>query len=287
MKKHMKKLIYISLIITLSLYSCYTYQTQNYKKSKNLAYLYNPNESTIHPEYNVFHTSNNESELNIRILKKELFFIRTPNSQNKYANIKIRYKIYNSFKSKNITDSATVYYDFIHKLTKDTIDLSIKLKLPKDSTFSAIIKLTDLNRERTEKSYIFIDKQTYSHENIKFYSINKKKYLFHNWADTLNTYKIFKRYSKPVYAIYYKNNLPLALPPFSTSSIKEFPQQADSIFKITNDTIKFHSEGTYLLCFDTTVKKGTTIIVSNQTYPEYIIQLSAGLLLTPIRILKR
>ena len=273
-----KKIYLIILFVSVSLISCYTYQVQS-SRSKNLAYIYNPHDATIHPEYTIFHKSDSQSELNIRILKKELFFVKVPNTNKRFANIKIKYKIYNSFKNRMIIDSASVFYDFKYSITKDTIDLSVNLKLPKDSTFSALIKLTDLNRERTERAYLFINKKTYAHENIKLINKESNQLLFHNWADTSSQYLIEKRYNKPLYAFYY-SKLPLALPPFATTSSKFNINNPDSVFDVRTNALKFNKEGLYLLSFDKNIKKGTYIVVSSKTYPEFK---TPSKLLQPIR----
>ncbi len=270
MQKHIIKILFLSVIIFIitNFVSCYTYKVQS-TKSKNLAYMYNPNDVTLHPEYFVFNSNDKKSELNVRILKKELFFVKTPGSNNRFAHIKIQYKIYDSFKTKNIIDSASFYFDFKYSITKDTIDLAFEVNLPKDSTYSALIKLKDINRERTEKNYLFIDKRTYAHENIKFTKVSNNKTQFHNWLEVNSLYKLSTRYKSKVYACYFNNNMPPALPPYSTANKIFVYNKPDSIFKVNNDTVRFNKEGTYLLTFDTTKIFGTSIIVESKYYPDY------------------
>ena len=246
-------IIIITLISVFLLVSCYGYQQNSASpKHKNLAFLYNPNAVTLHPEYSVYHINNDNSELNIKILKDEMFFIKSPVNKSKYANIKIKYKIYNSFKSKVIADSATVTFDFKYALTKDTIELSIPIKLKADSTYSSIIYLTDLNRERKETNYLFISKRWYSSENYKIIDLDNEQIIYDNWLNIDKEYKITTdiHKNKKVFISFFKNDFKQALSPFSTNKAKFELEKPDSTW-LLSDTIEFTTEGFYLLRTDT------------------------------------
>ena len=72
-------LIFITIFSAILLVSCYSSQYNSASpKHKNLAFLYNPNAVTLHPEYSVYHINNEKSELNVKVLKKDMFFIKSP-----------------------------------------------------------------------------------------------------------------------------------------------------------------------------------------------------------------
>lgn len=263
-------LIFITLLSSILLVSCYTSQyNSSSPKHKNLAFLYNPNAVTLHPEYSVYHVSKDKSELSVKILKTEMFFIKSLATKSKYANIRIKYKIYNSFKSKVIADSATVSFDFKYALTKDTIELTIPLKLASDSTYSSIIYLTDLNRERKETSYLFIDKRWTASENYKITDIDKNQLVFENWIHVNKKYLISTNIhaGKEVYVSYFNEKISPALSPFSTSSFKFKTEKPDTTWLLT-DTVEFNNVGMYLIRTDTNRFVGKVLNVFSKNYPK-------------------
>ena len=270
--------------IALLFASCYGYQQNSSSpRHKNLAFLYNPNAVTLHPEYSVYHIDKENSELNVKVLKKEMFFIKSPATKSKYANIRIKYKIYNSFKSKVIADSATFSFDFKYALTKDTVELSIPIKLKYDSTYSSIIYLTDLNRERKETSYLFIDKRWYSSENYKITSVDNNQIVFDNWVSTGKKYIITTdlHKNKDVYVSYFNKEFKQALSPFSTSREKFELEKPDTTWLLT-DTIEFEKQGFYMLRTDTNRLYGKILNVFSKNYPK---SATPTEMLAPIRYL--
>ncbi len=265
-----KNNILIVLISALLLVSCYGYQQSSKSpRHKNLAFLYNPNAVTLHPEYSVYHIDKNKSELIVKIIKDEMFFIKSPATKSKYANIKIKYKIYNSFKSKLIADSATVGFDFKYALTKDTIELSIPLKLKADSSYSSIIYLTDLNRERKETNYLFISKRWFSSENYKITDLTSGQTVYNNWVNINKKYKITSdiHKNKKVFISYFNKEFKPALSPFSTNKSKLELEKPDTTWLLT-DTIEFKNEGLYLLRTDTSRMYGAVLNVFSNNFPK-------------------
>lgn len=261
-------IVVVILLITL-LTSCTGYQQNGSPKHKNLSYLYNPNAVTLHPEYSVYHINGEKSELNVKILKNELFFVKSIATKSRYANIDINYKIYNSFKTKVIADTGTVSFNFKYHLTKDTIILSIPINLLKDSIYSSTIYLTDQNRERTETNYLFIDKRKHVNENFKIKNTQNSQLIFNNNITPNNNYIIESVINKGenIYVSYYNRNFPKAYAPFSTSALKLGLEKADSTW-LLNDTINFSQKGLYILRTDTNKLKGKIINIFSKNFPK-------------------
>jgi GWxTD domain-containing protein len=281
MKPSKNKIILILFVIFIAtiVFSCYPYQQSSQSTHKNLAYIYNPNAVTLHPQYSVYHVNNETSELNVKILKNELFFIKSPASTAKYSNIKVKYVIYNSYKSKQIVDTSTINFDFVYSLTKDTIELTIPIKIKNDSTYSAIVELIDLNRERTETNYFFIDKRWFSIENFKFIKLSNNQIVNENWIEQNAKYKIETSVhkTKKIYASYYKMQFNKALQPYSTNKEKIILTKPDTMFLLT-DTINLTENGLYLLRTDTTRKNGAFLNVFSKNYPN---------ITTPVELLNK
>ncbi len=277
------QLIFV-FVIALLLVSCYSYQHNSAStRHKNLAFLYNPNAVTLHPDYSVYHIDKDKSELNIKLLKDEMFFVKSSVNKSKYSSISIKYKIYNSFKSKIIADSATVSFDFKYALTKDTIELSIPLKLKVDSTYSSIIYLTDLNRERKETNYLFISKRWYSSENYKITDLDNGQIIYDNWININKKYKIATgiHKNKKVFISYFKNEFKPALSPFSTNKAKFELEKPDTTWLLT-DTVEFTKTGFYLLRTDTNRLYGAVLHVFSKNYPK---SATPTEMLSPVRYL--
>ena len=99
MKKRLT-LIIISLIILT------TCTTQKPPGTKTSASKYNPASYVLHPKFKVFHESDEYTKLYLKLFTKELRFSSANKDRINQAVIKVRYKITETIRGKNIIDSA-------------------------------------------------------------------------------------------------------------------------------------------------------------------------------------
>jgi len=260
----------IAVFFIISVVSCYTTSNTTPKpRNKNLSYIYNPNSRTVNLEYMVNHIDDENSIIYARIISKELFFIKSTVSDGQFADVKFKYRIYNSFSSKQIVDSATLILNFRKDLIGDTIDIELPIKIKRDSSYSAKVVFTDLNRERIETDYIFIDKKSrYSTQNFLLKNKKSNKLVFDRVIKSGTTYSITnKRVKQNEFSVYYYSALSHpAFLPFSTQ-VKNINLKPDSVFIITNE-LNVEKNGLFLIRADTNISKGVSLYNFTPNYPE-------------------
>ena len=267
MRKNLK--IYFFALILLFVASCYTYKQSPAPKNKNLAYLYNPHSKTVHIDYAIFHTDDENSNIIARIHKNELFYVRSTVSKGQYANVKIKYRVYNSFVNKQIVDSATVIYNYRKDLLKDIFDIEIPIKIKRDSSYSAKIIFTDLNRERKETDYLFIDKKSrFSEQNFMIENVDSNFLVLDKIIKSNINYVISNKRvkQKQFFVLFSSQNMSPALLPFSLSR-KSLEYKYDSIFVI-NDTLNISKNGIYVIKADTNINKGFNLFNFTKNFPD-------------------
>ena len=269
----MKKKLNIYLIavfVLISAVSCYTYNKTTPKpKNKNLAYIYNPHSRTVNLEYFVNHIDDENSIIHVRIKSSELFFVKSTVSDGQFADIKFKYRVYNSSTNKQIVDSASLILNFRKDLIGDTIEIELPLKIKRDSSYSAKVIFTDVNRERTETDYIFIDKKSrYTTQNFLIENITDNKIIFDRIIKANVKYKIEnKRVKQKEFTVfYYPSEFFPALLPFSTQ-VRNIDLNPDSIFLITNE-LSIDKNGLFLIRADSNIAKGISVLNFTPNYPE-------------------
>lgn len=253
----------------ISAVSCYTSnQTTPKPKNKNLAYIYNPHFRTVNLEYFVNHIDDENSKIYARIKSNELFFIKSTVSDGQFADIKFKYRVYNSFSSKQIVDSATLILNFRKDLISDTIEVELPIKIKRDSTYSAKIIFTDLNRERKETDYIFIDKKSrYTTQNFLVENEKNKTLVFDRIIKSNTDYKIenSRVKQKEFFVSYYSAKFHPAFLPFSTQ-VKNIDLNPDSVFLI-NGNLNINKNGLFFMRADTNISKGISLLNFTPNYP--------------------
>ncbi|MBL0328451.1 MAG: hypothetical protein IPP64_03295 [Bacteroidetes bacterium] len=68
---------------------------------------YKHDNNTIHPEFTIFHASDDLTELHYKINSKELLYTR-PDGITFSSNVLISYRLFSNFDSKDVIDSASV-----------------------------------------------------------------------------------------------------------------------------------------------------------------------------------
>ena len=269
MRKRRFNIFIIAAFFLIFAASCYTTnQTTQKPKNKNLAYIYNPHSRTVNLEYLVNHIDDENSKIYARIKSNELFFIKSTVSDGQFADIKFKYRVYNSFSSKQIVDSATLILNFRKDLIGDTIEVELPIKIKRDSTYSAKVIFTDLNRERVETDYIFIDKKSrYTTQNFLVENKKNKTLVFDRVIKSNTSYKVenTRVKQKEFIVSYYSTKFHPAFLPFSTQ-VKNIDLNPDSIFKITNE-LNIEKYGLFLLRADTNIAKGISLLNFTPNYP--------------------
>ena len=243
-----------------------TTSTHLKKRHKNLAYLYNPEETFLHPQYLIYNDTEDSSRLYIKVLYQDLL-IREMAAQPSYAFVSVEGYLYASLVSGGLLDSIK----FKKRIFIDSLNyavLSVKIKTPNLKKTYLKIKLTDIYSERSRDDYIEIDKTSMIHRQ-NFLIKDKQGNLIWN-----NVFKDYKSYTieAPIFPNLYihiqKLFNQIAFPPYSSLATPFIKYNADSTFLLRNKKISLNQEQMIFITHDTNRFKGIQYLVVDSLYPK-------------------
>ena len=271
----MRFIPFFGLVIALVLCSCTTKKKIIEQKSQSS--LYNPGSSYLHPEYIVFHQSEDISQLILRINTDELLFNQA-NSENKLlANITVQYQLIditdNPF-SKDIADSATTVKKMEKMPGRNIILLTFLLKAKYGKQYSLKIVLSDNLRNIKQQNYVSVNKLSkFSGQNFKVISRLNDLPIFRNFVVPDETVRILsgqpevKRY----FIKYRKDDTPLPPPPFSVQMEPGFKFKEDSMWIFNynqQQSFLFPYKGMYLIQSDSAQADGLLLTNPGPGFPK-------------------
>jgi len=270
--------LYISVIIILLSGGCSSIVKYTMPSvSRNVASIYNPSSSPLHPEFVVYHERPDISRLYLKLFTQEILFNQA-NREGKYmARIEVHYElreVVNGNESEAVTDSSTITYNLERNEIKDIFFASIPLRAIQDKIYSLKVNTTDKLRNKSSISFLDVDKSSVNTaQNFKIIPF-RTGYL--SFDKVFNSHDVFsvtyaRKNIDSIYVKYYRNTFPLPRPPVTNlpSTRPEFIP--DSIFKYAyNDTVNYllPYEGMYHIQVDPAQQGGLTLFNFGQSFPK-------------------
>lgn len=253
----------ISIILLISVFfvtSCI--KTVSNIKDKNLAAMYNPGATSIHPEFFAYKDKNNKIHLYTKLYTRELWFMSTSQGKQPFAKVKIYYKIMKSYEKDALIDSATKYVEIKRSQASDILTIHFPVKDINLDKYLLQVTITDVFRKKMNIAYIEIDKENeFSSQNFIAYALKDRQPIFSDYVKNKDTLivKYNKQNIKSLYSSYYKLRSELPMPPYSGVNESNPTFNKDTIFEInqTNNIIfTANKKGIYFLQADSSIKKG-------------------------------
>ena len=255
-------LILLSVII-LFFYGCYTTAKLS---SDNLACLYSIDD-TIKLETIIYNYSDSVSKLYLKIIYDKPVIKNVQKDK-----FRINYKLYKSYKTTEIIDSATFYDSFPLQKSK-IIETDIKAKYP--GNYLLEVNVTNMDTKNSVKTFTNIFKSSEIGYQSFLIKTEDDLPLFTNYTKENQKFRIFCKdsISAELTVNYYYRNFPIALPPFSVSDKTSFDYIADSTFKtkLTNgktDLITLQHEGFYFFQLDDKTREGVALFRFYKNFPQ-------------------
>lgn len=247
--------------------ACVTvYDTIN---NRNLAYLYSPAESNLHPEYTVFHQSDSITQLFLRLFPSEFMFLKNENRMEE-TKIKIYYHLVESFAGINIIDSNSYLYSLRNDFVNNKFVTNIPLRIKPGSKLVAEIRLTDINRGITHSSFHTIDKtNAYNEQNILLVNDDFSP-LFQKFAKPGARYKIKTRGDQDsVFVNIYPLEASLPPPPDQLLQAETSLKPDTGYWFVLRDTswFRFQQRGMYFFSFAPDNRGGLGIFNFGLNFP--------------------
>ncbi len=202
----------------------------------DVASLYNPGSSTLHPEYYLYHETDSTSLLYIKVFPGELLYNQA-NEKNIYqAKFRMKYSIYESFETRNLLDSGSSEFTLPRKNMRQSLITYKTLKLKNKKEYLIIVTAMDVLRGTSKKNIIPADrKHPYPTEDFIVKEPFNNRPVLKNYLPNIDTFCITTRH-KNIHSWtidYYKNNFRMPPPPFANVRI-------DSLSIIPDSNLVFH-----------------------------------------------
>ncbi|MBI4648880.1 MAG: GWxTD domain-containing protein [Bacteroidia bacterium] len=272
-------------ILSIFLAGCFSYKPSVI--NKNVAFLYNPVSSVIHPDYIIFHVNDTMSKFFFSIPISELLFTKISDEEKATAKINIKYRLFLYNGNNQMTDSASMtYYIFQNDIMKNFINY-LHFKANKSEKYTIEITATDMTRNAKSIQYLTVDKSSPFTRQYFLVTDSDDTPLFSYCFDSITEIYIHHANisSDSLFILYFNEEFPLPAPPFSLKTPRPVNVRPDSIWKIpysSKSCFRLAQKGMYHIQTDTVTNKGLTLFNFGDNYPLFN---TPENLLKPIRYL--
>ncbi|UCG27876.1 MAG: GWxTD domain-containing protein [Bacteroidales bacterium] len=273
-------------IVVFLISACVT-QTK-YDTSRNLAYLYNPSLTSLHPRYHVYHESDQTSILSVKIYPVELLFNQANEAGVYQARLEIFFRLYELSGIRTLADSGHYSYPIDMQNVRREFISNIPLKAGKGKKYNLEIITNDVLRSKAVQAFMPVDKSSdYNFQNFQIYRHNTESKIFNPILDSNQVVQI--RYSRDnvdsLYLSYYRTDSIVPYPPSLLIPSRSSVQEPDTSWVLPyndNFPIKLTEEGIYHYTVDRDIKEGCTLFYFGEHFPSVK---TAGQLIDPLEYL--
>ena len=260
-----------------ALVSCTRMAVQRAPSERNMAFLYNPSSSPLHPEFTVFNEGRDYSRLYLKVYPSELLFNQANKEGTFQSRLQIRYEsreIIDGKESDMITDSATVIYTLKMEEIKNSFIASVKVRSELKKKYLLQVTTDDLLRNKGTVNYIPVDRSTVNTaQNFKVTSATSG---FPSFNRVFHSGDIFRlQYSGEktdrLVVKYFNNDFPLPRPPVTNLLSPKPDFIPDSIFSyLFTDTTLFilAGPGMYNIQVDPRQPGGLALFNFGEDFPK-------------------
>ena len=267
--------ISLVLIAAVLFSACANNSYQASSRKLNLAAMYYPMATTLHPVYKIYHNNDNTSLLFVKIFTSELMFAPSNIEGKSIGKVDLHYTLYEVVDDTTMLVADSGVYNF--NIDEDVVGKRFYSQIPLKAETGKLYQLRVLAKDKLRRAidikYIDVDKQSaYGAQNYNLTNHNDIPY-FSNVVKPISLFKIKTRYhnSEKLYVKYYKHNYSAPKPTYSYNISSMFNEDPDSlwVFDYSNNlTMQLYYEGYYLISIDTTKKGGLLISNYGVDYPK-------------------
>lgn len=243
-----------------------------------LASLYNPSQLSLHPEYSIFHESDDYSVLSIRAYPSELRFNQANEESEYRAMLSIRYRLIRLDEpgvEGEVLDSASVTYK-LRAGDENRPAFFASLTIPVRSGHRYLLRLQaeDLNRGSIGLEYLYLDKtNVYSAQNFKVISLHSGFPKFMRFFMPGERFNV--RYRDPgadsIYVDYFSLSSELPRPPITATAdytLKHTPDTSMVFPLVDSAHYNLRMEGLYFVRIDKRHEEGLSLFNFGGSFPQ-------------------
>lgn len=272
---HQRYLLFL-LTIFLIFAACTSSRKAVEVKTNNQYYLYNPGSTFMHPEFQIFHSSDTASQLFIKYFTEEFLFNQANPEQTLQSILSIKYELYDITENKlnpAFADSATYIRNVEKKNIKKVLIVPLFLKTEAGHEYTLKIVSLDINRKASHTASLYINKKyPFTSQNFKLIQVPGGAPFFRQFINKNDLFKIVSNRVpiEQLFVSFQRDDTPLPAPAFSLTGEKSFEFRHDSTWVIPYkpaQNFNFQHEGLYLIQTDTFKKEGLYLMNFGQYYP--------------------
>ena len=267
------------LVAVLLLGGCMTTeQTTTETTVSYLAALYNPSQLSLHPDFSIFHESDQFSVLYIRAYPAELRFNQANEDSEYRALLSIRYKLIRldepGLEGVAVDSAAVTYKLGASDEKRPAFFASLSIPVKSGQRYLLRIQTQDLNRGSIGLEYLYVDKSNaFSAQNFKvvsLYSGYPKFMRFFLPGERFNVrYRNQERDS--IYVDYFRQSSELPRPPITASADYTLNYTPDTSFVFPLvDTAHYNllREGMYFVRINNEQEEGLSLFNFGGSFPQ-------------------
>jgi GWxTD domain-containing protein len=229
-------------------------------------------DSVLKPELFIYHSSETESELYFSVSSKELLYTRQLGSTDFTTQLLVNYRLTNE--NHILLDSASLKLVDINNSNSDKyLSGKIPFKAAAGKNYTLNVTIRDINRKSVFSTVLSVEKSSqHSRQNFMCrYSTGSPFFKTYTTGED-SLYLISKRPDK-LFVKFFKNDFPLAPPPFSISNKRRSDFHVDSAFVLQAAGKNIYKapilkEGFYHFQSDSSQTEGYTLFRFSDGYPE-------------------
>lgn len=268
MKLNNLSFIVLLLAFIVGLSACSTKSTI---QSGSYKYLYDYESRTLHPDYVLYHFSDDSTTIFFRINSQELLYARSTSQSPFTAKIQISCKMSNE----SASDTTSITITDPAKERSGWLIGSFNIKLPV-GYWNMLIEFSDLTRGLTQSHYLSTDKSsTFSAHNYLFRYKSSGEPIFNN-VTSINKEVIIEsarntNLGRKPHVLLMDNEGKLPPPPFSSNQ-PDIPTTGTNYFTLENpDSIGRYAFTTanynYFITYDDNLKEGSLLRITSADFP--------------------
>jgi GWxTD domain-containing protein len=257
-------------------YGCVSQPQQKEVARNNLAFLYNPSSTPLHPEFNVYHETATRSRLYIKLFPVEMVFNQANPEGTYQGKLRVIYELrelVDGRESEFIEDSATNVFTLRMEEVKNVFVANLAFQTREGRQYTLKVNTTDMLRNKGTTNFIHIDRKTVN--TAQNYQVISASSGYPSFDKVFHSNEMFNvKYNRlgvdSVYIKYYQNNFPLPRPPITNLSSPRPEFIPDSIFAYPySDTLKYilPREGMYHIQVDPRQPGGLTLFNFGENFP--------------------
>ena len=242
--------------------------------SNNYSYLYSRG-SIINPEFKIYHTNNDTSEIIFKIESADLIYSRPSQEFPYQSKFTISYAIYEDLNSKHIVDSLTTHIVDINPTKKHKLIYG-RIKFAYSEGRSGAIKITTFDQQRNQehKTVSNIRKNSLSSDQ-NFLAIENNRKMTRPFITSDDTVTILsaRNAGNSFILKWFDDDFGISRPPFASKDIIDFDLIPNETFElqISKDgkaSVLLPSDGLVLIQTDSSKAEGLTLFRFDKNYPK-------------------